>query len=253
MKKDFWSGLSVVLFLIFSPFDPANAKGIALVFNGEGVCEDGCADAAAAVSQAAGLKPRFVNGRELSHRSTPAEVAQFFADVRVWVQPGGIGNVALWSMTDRMRTELKNFIRNGGGFVGFCAGAFMATEYIGRRGAPGFGIFPGHSIAYPYYAARSDLTYALATVNWNGVKRSIFLEGGPYLIIPSESEGVEIVATYSSGAVAAARTTFGEGRVFITGLHPEAPTIWTEEDNIRDPDGSDQDLAAQMVSWAAGL
>lgn len=239
----------LTLFLIAA--GTAKADGVALVYNGPGVCEEGCAEAAAQVSRAAGLEIRFVKGTELTAQSTAAEVAQLFSGVRVWVQPGGIGNYALWSMTGRMRDELERFIRDGGGFVGFCAGAFMATESIGRRGAPGFGIFPGTSIAYPYYAIRPDLAYTLAPVTWNGVKRAIFLEGGPYLIIPYGAK-VEVIATYASGAVATARTRYGQGRVYITGLHPEAPEIWTEEDNIKDPDGSDQYLATEMVQWATG-
>ncbi|MBS1958426.1 MAG: hypothetical protein JST80_03050 [Bdellovibrionales bacterium] len=229
---------------------PQVAAPVALIYNGPGVCEEGCADAAADVAKMAGLTPRFVAPDALDYNSKPADVQKLYQDVKVWIQPGGIGNEALYTMTDRMVDELDKFIKNGGGYVGFCAGAFMATTYIGRRGL-GMDIFPGQSIAFPYWPVRYDLDYTLQEVNWNGKKRYVFLEGGPYLIYDERDKNIETIATFPSGAVAAARATYGKGRVYITGLHPEAPTIWTTEDNIKDPDGSDRDLAIEMIQWAA--
>lgn len=234
---------------------------VALIYNGPGSCEDetledpkpeirDCSAAAATVARKAGLIPKFVGPDAVDGQSTPEQINALFESGRVWIQPGGNSGEAFDSMSDELLRGLTTFVRSGGGYVGFCAGAFMATELIGKKGNPGLGIFPGRSVLYPHGAERPDLDYILEPILWKGVKRKVFLEGGPYLILP-ESSKVEVIATYGSGAVATARTKYGKGRVYITGLHPEAPLRWTQEDGLVDPDGIEQDLAAEMVRWAA--
>ena len=49
------------------------------------------------------------------------------------------------------------------------------------------------------------------------------------------------------------RAAYGAGRIFLSGAHPEAPSIWTTEDKMVDPDGSDLALAADRVKWAGKL
>lgn len=244
---------------------PATAsRPLALIYNGPGSCEDenletedeelkpainDCSVQAAVVAKKAGYRPQFV-GPEAVGEDSVAKIDALFETARVWIQPGGNSGPVFDSMSEEFERGLTRFIRAGGGYVGFCAGAFMATEYIGKHGEPALGLFPGTSIAFPHGVERPDLSYELIPVTWNGVTRRVFIEGGPYLIIPEDAKA-EVVATYESGAVAAARTQFGKGRVFITGLHPEAPKRWTQEDGITDPDGTEQGLAAEMVRWAA--
>lgn len=42
---------------------------------------------------------------------------------------------------------------------------------------------------------------------------------------------------------------YGNGKVFITGLHPEAPQSWRTYYGINDSDGLDFDLVDEMISW----
>ncbi|MBC7396277.1 MAG: hypothetical protein H7333_02445 [Bdellovibrionales bacterium] len=262
MKNLNWMAISVLFFsgsIMAGHF--ASARPVALVYKGAGSCSEddgdagqhhsGCSEAAAKIAKRAGFKVKYVAPDALNEDSTPAQVAAVFAGAKVWIQPGGIAGTAFSAMTQKLRDELVDFVQQGGGYVGWCAGAFMATSRMGATRYSGFGIFPGGTGIYRTSTENRSVDYSLQDINWNGKKRSIYYEGGPYLYGLEEVPGVEIVATYDTGLVAAARAPYGKGRVFISGPHPEAPEVWTEEDNVKDPDGSDRDLAIEMVQWAA--
>ncbi len=235
-----------------APFSNSGGLPLALIYKGPGSCSAdqgdagnsgyGCSEASADVAHQAGFRTKFVGPNDLNNQSTPAQIRALFADAKVWVQPGGISNVAFYAMSAKLKSEMIRFVSNGGGYVGYCAGAFLATDW--------FGLFPGSSSLYGYNSARSDVGYAFLNMNWLGKNRKVYFEGGPYL--HHISSAAEITARFSGGAVAAARANYGQGRVYIAGPHPEAPAIWSEEDGIFDPDGSDQDLAEEMMLWAAG-
>jgi hypothetical protein len=226
-------------------------KPMALVYDGIGACVEDCALSAANSARAAGLQVKIVGPKVLTEASTPTQIQMLFRGVKVWIQPGGYSKQAYEAMTPTLRKAIVDFVREGGGYVGFCAGAFMTSDQIGTTGTPGLGIFPGKTAPYEVPTIRPDLVFSLEKVLWFGAQRTLYFEGGPFLY--DLDSRVEVVATYQDSKVAAARTTFGKGRVFISGPHPEAPLWWSNVDGIRDPDGSDQSLAVHMIDWAAQL
>ena len=222
---------------------PVKAKNIALVYDGPGACPEDCALAAADTAKQAGFTPKIVGPNALTANSTPEQISALFQDVAIWVQPGGHSAQAYQAISPTLRNALIGFIKEGGGYVGFCAGAFITTQEIGTTGVHGFDIFPGST-------APLGANTGMVAVKWQGKMREIYFEGGPYIYNVDRSS-VEVTAYYGDGVtVAAARTQFGKGRVYITGAHPEAPAWWY---NNHDPDGSDRDIAAGMMTWAAGL
>ncbi len=235
-------------------------KPLALIYQGPGSCSldqgdagesgYGCSEAAADVAVKAGFQYKFVGPNALPQNPTAAQVAAVFKNAKVWMQPGGVAVTAFLAMSSGLRSEIVKFVSGGGGYVGFCAGAFMATARIGQTSYSGFGIFPGSTAPYSYSSVREDVDYAFLATTWNGKKRAIFFEGGPYLY--GQGPSAEATATFSTGYVVSARAAFGKGRVYLTGGHPEAPRIWAEEDGLADSDGLDLDLGADMVQWAAG-
>jgi hypothetical protein len=265
MKKTFL--LSILFMCSFASAQtpvptPHSSAPIALIYSGPGSCSVaegdagttgyGCSEAASDVAVSAGFQVKFVGPNDLPDGATPDQVAALFQNAKVWIQPGGIAETAFFAMTEKLRTEIVNFVSNGGGYVGFCAGAYMATATIGASRYAGFGIFPGITHAYSYEPMIAGQDYTLMHVTWNGAERAIYFEGGPYLGVAGTD--AEVIATFDdSGLTAAARAPYGKGRVFISGPHPEAPSVWTTEDGVTDPDGSDAALAVDMVKWAAGL
>lgn len=204
----------------------------ALIYKGPGACEDGCSEAFIKIAQDAGFDPSFVGPEEPK--------ANLFEGVAVWIQPGGYAGVAMQNMHPKLKQMIRDFVHQGGGYIGYCAGAFTATSRVGTTRISGLGIFPGGT---KLYGTGIDMK----TITWKGSKRQIYWEGGPFLRRLPES--VDVTAYYDNGAVAAGRTTYGKGRVWVTGLHPEAPASWAAAEELIDADGEDHDLVVDMLHW----
>lgn len=239
LKQSLKVAMSIVLTYYFIT-SQAFAAPKALVYKGPGACEDGCYQAAFELARHAGFDPVYVGPTDLNANSTENDERALFDNARVWIQPGGYASVAMANMTSQLKNAIRNFIFNGGGYVGFCAGAFVATTKVGTTKNSGLGIFPGGT---KLYGKGIDIK----RVKWKGSERYIYWEGGPYL--RNLPKNVETVAHYSNGAVATARTQYGKGKVYITGLHPEAPQDWIDYSGQSDIDGNDFDLGAEMLHW----
>jgi hypothetical protein len=229
---------------------PSTAGEVGLVWNGAGACDDDCALAGANAVTLAGLTPRYVN--ETTPTATAADIAAIFQDAKVWVMPGGYASNEVEAMSASLTTALLSFISNGGGYVGWCAGSFSADASIGTIHVNGLGIFPGNTEVYNTTSKQNSYGGSIEKLTWLNEIHYFYLEGGPnFTNLPSS---VEVVARYDDQvSVAAARTNYGNGRVFLSGVHPEAPTWWWAGTGIADPDGSDLSYAADMIKWAASL
>ena len=216
-------------------------KPLALIYKGLGSCSAdqgdagtpayGCSEASSDAAVKAGFDYLFVGPND----------SPDFSKAAVWIQPGGNSDAANAAMSSKLKNDLIQYVSNGGGYVGICAGAFLAADW--------FHIFPGTADLYTYNAIQSNVDYAFLKINWSGTERYIYFEGGPYF--HNLGSSVEVMATFDdTGDVAAARATYGKGRVYVSGAHPEAPALWSSEDGNTDPDGSDISLAAGMISWA---
>jgi hypothetical protein len=232
-----------------------SSKPIALIYKGPGSCSVadgdagitgyGCSEAACDVATVAGYQCQYVGPTDLSNSATAAQVSAIFGSAKVWIQPGGYADEAYNAMTTKLRSSIVSFVSSGGGYVGFCAGAFLA--------ASGFNIFPGDADLYSYQdiGTSEDEDYNYLPIKWGTTTRDIYFEGGPYF--HNLSSAVEVMATFgTSSTVAAARVAYGLGRVYVSGPHPEAPAVWGTEDGNNDPDGNDYAIGAQMVQWAGG-
>ena len=226
----------VTLLLLALPTISAASQPRALIYKGPGACEEACPESLAEIAKKDGLEPVFVSPEETDPK--------IFDGVVLWMQPGGQSSTAARAMAPALKQNLKRFISNGGGYVGFCAGGFLATSIIGDTKNEGLGILPGHS---QLVDMKEDA--AIMDVQWDGKPRKLYWEGGPYFYFDA-GDPVEIRATYVDGTVAAVRASYGFGRVYVTGLHPEAPQFWRDYYKLNDTDGLDNDLVEEMIEWA---
>ncbi len=244
----FFGAIQNSLFFLFlallvnsSPTE-AQARPIALVYNGPGACKsDGhCAEAAAAIADKAGFDVEFVGP------STKDD--SLFTEAAIYIQPGGNATQVADAMTLAMKNRIRTFVENGGGYVGFCAGAFYAMTPYDDKGQNRLGLLVGD-------AEVADFDYpSIVSVSWlDGSRHHVYWEGGAYFKLAKGSD-VEVVSRYASTRQAAGvRGMHGKGRVFVTGFHPEAPYDWRFDPKLEDADGTDADqaLAVEMIQWAA--
>lgn len=220
---------------------------VALVYNGDGACPEGCAKAAAEVAIRLGFVVRAINAGNWQERA--------FQGAQVWIQPGGKSHLVAKALSHEQKERLRRFVASGGGYVGFCAGGFFASQTVkgdesAQQPVEMLNLVPLQSALY-----QNEADALILPIQWAGIDRFLYWEGGPYFVTDTPplapSPAIEVVARYPEGQAVTLKTTYGRGRVFVTGLHPEAPQFWRDYYHLTDPDGLDTDLAGQMIQWVS--
>jgi hypothetical protein len=210
-------------------FSALRKKPLAIVYGGPGTLlgPGDTLESALIAAQEAGFETKVI--------TEPVDEATL-ARARLWVQPGGPNLAADEHMNaNGLTLQVREFVRQGGGYVGFCGGAFSAVNNL-------------HLVQGSAWNLGSPTVPAKLPINWQGRTRYLHFEYGPYIQL--EDPNFEVIANYPNGEVAAVRGHFGKGEVFITGVHPEAGPGWNP---MEDPDGLDHDLAIGMMREVAGL
>jgi len=154
----------------------------------------------------------------------------------VVVFPGGYAygyRVGLAGYEERVR----EFVSEGGGYYGICAGSFYASDAVVWEGETydyPLNLYPGQAVG-PIEGIARWPTYTLTPVYIDdpvvgrlGVQQQMYYGGGYHTLPPGEMEGgrVYTVGTYTragpdSGRSAIVRYVYGDGRVLLVGTHPE--------------------------------
>ncbi|MBU6375499.1 MAG: hypothetical protein KGQ59_05845 [Bdellovibrionales bacterium] len=234
-----------------SKTDPVNPGGNTsasmdvLLFNGTGVSTSDWQSTEKIIASQ-GWSYQLVNTAELNAMSLD-QLAAF----RVMVFPGGSGGTIAGSLNTDARLRVRQAVRDRGvGYVGFCAGAWIAVgpEAEGDSVAS-YGLAVAKGAVLPYYTVtpgQSNPTAAMIPVTFSDQsKRELVWWGGPST--PEWSSGV--IARYPRGEPAISETWSGKGLVVISGPHPEAPEGWRATAGS-DADGLDFGIAIAMISAA---
>lgn len=158
-------------------------------------------------------------------------------DFDVVVFTGGSGHAEADAVGEKGREEVRQFVRGGGGYLGICAGAYLACSGFDW----GIGVLNAKTVSQKWRRGVGDVqieptTLAKETVGLVPEKRGIRYANGP-IIKPDNREGLpayEPLAHFRTelaengspvGAMvdtpAMVRTTFGKGRVITSSPHPE--------------------------------
>ena len=263
--------MNIFIFLIsvYLYSNASLAQPLALIYKGPGSClqepmSTGCSESAALVAQQAGFNYQYVGPNDFLSEQTLREA-------KVWIQPGGRARIQEQTMSAQLKKTIVTFVKKGGGYVGFCAGGFLAYQNFGwdtSQGpyeARGLGLIQGKSFYYNLFDDQitEQNPAKIISTFWENKSVWIYWELGPYFPELSQEASTskqnfhEVISRYPvlqgqmSGPILSLRTRYGRGRVFITAVHPEAPQDWRDYFNLNDPDGTDFDLAVQMIQWAA--
>jgi putative intracellular protease/amidase len=176
------------------------------------------------------------------------------ANFDVLIHPGGSGSGQAKALGEDGRERVRQFVQDGGGFVGICAGAYLASaEYPWALKLLDARVVDDEHWARGIGKVKLRLSKnGRAAFSTGDADTEMHYENGP-LLGPAKRADIpdfESLATFDTeirtndapkgvmkGATAIARGQFGEGRVVCFSTHPEKTR------------GKDKYLAA-MVRWA---
>ncbi|MDR3083021.1 MAG: hypothetical protein LBV60_19220 [Streptomyces sp.] len=216
-------------------------RPLALVYRGPAT-SPGCPEAVAKLLAAGpwDLDVRFTGPRE----ELPL-TAESLSGALVYAQPGGGTLSPAYRRLRRQRDAIRDFVRGGGRYLGFCLGAYLAGA------TPGFDLLPGDTDQYISAPGCTvhDESNTVVEVVWRGLPRTVFFQDGPYFVL-DEGADAKVLATYTNGMPAALVTRFGAGLVGVTGPHPEATDDWYTDYAL--PVHDTRDLGQDLVETVLG-
>jgi hypothetical protein len=203
-----------------SPSAAAPAIGsYALIYNGPVAAEEG-PEAVAEIAEQVGLPVTYI--------ADITELPRLLPDARVFIVGGTEDDLSplINPFTPDVRAALENYLRNGGRYLGICGGGFLAST--GWEEKEDFvemlGIIPAKSGDFEDVADPMILP-----INWLGTIYDMYFQGGPAFELEDSPESVLVIAKYADGEIAALISSYGNGKVAVSGPHPEAPDSWGEE------------------------
>ncbi|KXT12879.1 hypothetical protein AC579_5394 [Pseudocercospora musae] len=222
----------------------------ALVYRGPAACP-GCAEAVAQL-----LRTTPGTKIHVAYVGPDEEIkldAEAFKDVTFYAQPGGGDDVdSTWKNDMKQyNSTIRDFVQNGGRYLGFCLGAYLAGY------SPGFSLLnKGDDTNSELERKGSQVTNESDTiiqVDWTFAsgktvkKRWVYFQDGAVMVLEKNSDA-KILGRYSSnGDPAATLNQFGQGWVGVVGPHPEANKKWYADEDLKNPDGIKFDIGHDFV------
>jgi glutamine amidotransferase-like uncharacterized protein len=203
------------------------SRPVALVYRGPASVE-GCPEA---IADLLAESPWRFDVRYTGPREDLPLTAATLAGATVYAQPGGGTLKRAFKHLKKNRKDIRRFVRDGGRYLGFCLGGYLAGA------TPGFGLLPGDTDQYvgSQGAEYDDKDSTVIRVRWRGRTRTLFFQDGPYFWV-EDGARADVLATYRTGRIAALVAGFGAGRVGVTGPHPEATEDWFTDAGLAVPE-----------------
>jgi len=238
--------------LLLIPFVPAlqavDAKPVRVaLFNDDGAFGLGVPRLTEQLGKTSDIKVTKVSGKEIA--------SGVLKDFDVVIFSGGSGSKEAAAIGEAGREEVRRFVREGGGYVGMCAGAYLACTGFSW----GVGVLNAKTVSSKWRRGKGDVEIevtplAREATGLTAGKQTIRYANGP-IIVADHREGItafeplaifrtELAENDSPKGVmvdspAIVRGVFGKGRVISSSPHPEQT------------DGMEK-FAETAVRWAAG-
>lgn len=181
---------------------------------------------------------------------TPVDAADVrsgaLGNADLYVAPGGMSSTQANMLKARGCSNIVEFVRNGGGYFGTCAGCYLAMALGDSKKTSGrIGMMPYKAQISPYRGgAELTIKFTDGAKLFGlkpGEKRVVRYHGGPVPLEDKPIPGADIrpIATYACDGVYSFNTnaapvmaghpavlagTFGKGRIACTSPHPESYT-----------------------------
>jgi glutamine amidotransferase-like uncharacterized protein len=145
---------------------------------------------------------------------------------------GGSGSAEAGGLGEKGREEVRGFVRNGGGYVGICAGAYLACSGFEW----GVGVLNAKTVSSKWRRGQGEVKIAGEAFGEKLADRGIRYANGPIIKadVRKDLPEFEVLASFRTelaendtpagvmvNAPAMVQSTFGLGRVFTSSPHPE--------------------------------
>jgi glutamine amidotransferase-like uncharacterized protein len=188
--------------------------------------------------------------------------------------PGGERDPDPWhDLGSEGKASIRQFVAAGGGYIGICLGAVYASSSGLFWGAPihapddYLDLFPGTAqCGQPAIAPKGSwpvLTGLLVAAPDHPITRglpsrfdAVMYPNGPYLQ-PGDERSITVLTRFAAtGRPAMIALQYGEGRVFVSGPHPEIDVTSDRDGSSMFEDLEDEEsewpLLLSALRWAAG-
>jgi len=194
------------------------------------------------------------NGFETT-RVSPQEIRDgVLRDFDVLIMPGGSGSKQSRMLEEKGREVVKKFVEEGGGYVGICAGSYLASSHYSWS----LGLINAKVWDRSHWArGTGDISLNISPAGCQVLdveegELQCYYGQGPLLVPDNKPSlpGYEVLASYGTeiakkgapqgamvGTHAIVRTMYGEGRVICFSPHPEKT-------------GGPNSIMAEGVRWA---
>lgn len=209
-----------------------------LIYDGDGSMEDSVAGLKACLDE---CNSRNSTGYYFDYDLSDKINSNTLSSYDVLIMPGG--NADKYLKNGNIDSEaIKQFLSRGNGYVGICAGAYVASSNVDGTYS-GWGLAPHVNTVNVNYEGYLSIS---PTGSGNSLLKStsitLYHQNGPALY--ESTSGATSFAVYMnnetgySGYSAIIGDNYGSGRVLLSGPHPEI-------------DPQDETLLARMIMWAA--
>lgn len=201
------------------------------------------------------------------------------------IQPGGYGTHRVKRIGAQGFKNIRKFIREGGGYVGFCAGSYLATshwdwaeestrqngkltdpdDYIQYINPSIASLFVGWAVGpFAWHPWNHGTTAAsMEPVLLNGKVTELFYYGGPYFDFDKKPDGFQIwaraiapkgtpqYARDADGQPTIVKFNLGDGNVVLSSYHPIF-TVKNGKREISSPHSTEWKLLTKIFSQSLG-
>lgn len=215
----------------------AQTQPLALVYRGP-ASVPGTAESVAAVLR---NSPSRFRVEYVGPKDTPI-TATTLARATVFAQPGGPSLSTAWKAMKPFAGLIRDWIANGGNYLGFCVGGYLAGA------TPGYDLLPGDTSQYSAKQGATvwDTAPHRSEVVWRGTAYPTYFQDPPAFDLEPGNTAT-VLGTYKGGEIAALAVDYGSGRVGVTGPHVEADRSWFVDDGLAADGAVNPQLAYDLI------
>ena len=197
------------------------------VYDDKGATGKGIPSVEAILGQTADIKVTRLKGADIANGGLQGYDLVMFT--------GGSGSAEAAGLGEKGREEVRDFVRHGGGYVGICAGAYLACTGFEW----GVGVLNAKTVSPKWRRGQGEVKIDGQAFGEKLADRGIRYANGPIIKadVRKDLPEFEVLVTFRSelalndtpvgvmvNAPAMARSSYGLGRVFTSSPHPEQTT-----------------------------